>query len=196
MKLTIEKCNAKTDNLCDYISRLPERIAFEKVKDPTSELFSDLNADGAIDISSEIPMYTKRKAIDLHSFLQRCKEEELLLSVETERLLLYYKNMCTKIDRELAVIGDVTESGSTFSNGARHELMRLRTRLQNELFEMKKSLGLPPGETIFVQAELQNLALDGVELYTDADHETAYSCEESDNEEDIEELSDIESDNE
>ena len=44
MKLTMEKFNAATDSLRDYINHLPKRIIFDEISDPTSELFSDLDA--------------------------------------------------------------------------------------------------------------------------------------------------------
>ena len=42
MKLIVERCNATTDSLNEFIDGLPERISFDKVKDPTSELYSDI----------------------------------------------------------------------------------------------------------------------------------------------------------
>ncbi len=91
MKLTIEKCNA-TDSLRDYINGLPERMTFDQVNDPKSELFSDLDSDeicDPVEASIQVPMYTKRKAIDLHLFLKQGEEEQQLLAVERERLLSY-----------------------------------------------------------------------------------------------------------
>ena len=85
MKLTMEKLNAATDSLRDYINHLPKRIIFDEISDPTSELFSDLDATeicNPAEASTKIPLYTKRKAIDLHLFLKRCEEEEQLLVAE------------------------------------------------------------------------------------------------------------------
>jgi hypothetical protein len=83
MKLTIEKCNATTFSW-HYINGLPERMTFDQVNDPQSELFSDLDSGeicDPVEASIQIPMYSKRKAIDLHLFLKRCEEEEQLLAV-------------------------------------------------------------------------------------------------------------------
>ena len=63
MKLTIEKCKATTDSLHDYINGLPERMTFDQVSDPKSELFSDLDSDeicDPVEASIQVPMYTKR----------------------------------------------------------------------------------------------------------------------------------------
>ena len=67
------KLNAATDSLRDYINHLPKRIIFDEISDPTSELFSDLDATeicNPAEASTKIPLYTKRKAIDLHLFLK------------------------------------------------------------------------------------------------------------------------------
>jgi hypothetical protein len=199
MKLTIEKCNATTDSLRDYINGLPERMTFDQVNDPKSELFSDLDSDeicDPVEASIQVPMYTKRKAVDLHLFLKRCEEEQQLLAVERERLLSYYTNMCCKIDRELASIGDLSRSRHRFSLGSRHQLLRMRTRFQNELFELKKLFGLPAGETVLMQAELWNLSMDDVENLIDFEGTAVDTNVQSEDEEDVEELSDIESDSE
>ena len=197
MKLTIEKWNAATDSLRDFIDGLPERMTFDNVNDPTSELFSDLDPNedrDAVDASLEIPMYTKRKAIDLHLFWKRCEEEEQLLGVEKDRLLSYYTNTCHNIDQELANIGDLNGSRLRFSLGSRHELLRMRTKLQNELFHLKKLLGLPPGETVLMQAELWHSFKDDEESLIDSEDTTGYTDDQSEDEEAVEELSDIDSD--
>ena len=199
MKLTIEKCNATTDSLRDYINGLPERMTFDQVNDPKSELFSDLDSDeicDPVESSIQVPMYTKRKVVDLHLFLKRCEEEQQLLAVERERLLSYYTNMCCKIDRELASIGDLSRSRHRFSLGSRQQLLRMRTRFQNELFELKKLFGLPAGETVLMQAELWNLSMDDVENLIDFEGTAVDTNVQSEDEEDVEELSDIESDSE
>lgn len=200
MKVIVEKCNATTDSLREYISGLPERISFDKVKDPTSDLFSDLptaGSSGTLETENRIPEYTKRKVIDLNSFVKRCHEEEQLLSVEMERLLNYYSNTCSKIDQELASLGDLSKSRHRFSLGARHELLRLRTRLQNQLYELKSLFELPLDETVQIQAEFWNLSRVEFESYVNSEH-TIHNDDddESDDAEEIEELSDIESDSE
>ena len=197
MKLTMEKCNAATDSLRDYINGLPKRITFDRISDPTSELFSDLDTDeicNPLEASAKIPLYTKRKAIDLHLFLKRCEEEEQLLVVERERLLCYYTKTCCKINEKLASMADLSGPRHRFSFGSKHELLRMRTRLQNELFDLKELFELPSGETVRIQADFRNLALSDVESLIDSESNTEYANEPSDDEEDVEELSDIESD--
>ena len=63
MKLTMEKCNAATDSLRDYINA----ITFDKITEPISELFSDLDTNetcNPVEASTKVPLYTKRKAIE------------------------------------------------------------------------------------------------------------------------------------
>lgn len=197
MKLTLEKFNAATDSLRDYINHLPKRITFDEISDPTSELFSDLDATeicSPAEASTKIPLYTKRKAIDLHLFLKRCEEEEQLLVAEKERLLSYYTKTCCKIDEKLASIADLSGSRGRFWYGSKHELLRMRARLQNELFDLKELFELPAGETVRIQAHFGNLALSDVESLIDSETRAEYTNEQSGDEEDVEELSDIESD--
>ena len=139
MKLTMEKLNAATDSLRDYIIHLPKRITFDEISDPISELFSHLDATeicNPAEASTKIPLYTKRKAIDLHLFLKRCKEKEQPLAAEKERLLSYYTKTCFKIDERLAGIADLSGFRGRFWYGSKCQLLRMRARLQIELFDL------------------------------------------------------------
>ncbi|XP_046861698.1 uncharacterized protein LOC124454983 isoform X1 [Xenia sp. Carnegie-2017] len=190
MKLTIEKHNAAIDSLRDIINSLPDRLTFDKANDPTSDLYEGFES-GEDDILGEasVPVYTKRKAIEMYLTLKRCDEEEKLLNLEIERLLLYYTNLSSKIDEALADIGDL--SSDEFMLGSKHELIRFKTKLRNELFSLKKSFELPLGETFLLHAEIVNLTND-VNIPNESE---SSPYEESDTEdENIEELSEVDSD--
>ena len=88
---------------------------------------------------------------------------------EKERLLSYYTKTCCKIDEKLASIADLSGSRGRFCYGSKHELLRMRTRLQNELFDLKDLFELPTGETVRIQAHLGNLALSDVESLIDSE---------------------------
>ena len=104
--------------------------------------------------------------------------------------------MCCKIDRELASIGDLSRSCHRFALGSRHQLLHMHTRFQNELSKLKKLFGLPPGETVLLQAELWNLSIDDVENLIDFESTAVDTNMQSEDEEDVEELSNIQSDSE
>ncbi|XP_046864674.1 uncharacterized protein LOC124459200 isoform X2 [Xenia sp. Carnegie-2017] len=190
MKLTIQKHNAAIDSLRDFINSLPDRLTFEKAKDPTSDLYEGFES-GEDDILGEtsVPVYTKRKTIEMYLILKRCDEEEKLLNLEIERLLLYYTNLSSKIYEALAYIGDW--SSDEFMLGSKHEMIRFKTKLRNELFSLKKSFELPLGETFLLHAEIVNLTND-VNIPNESE---SSPYEESDTEdENIGELSEVDSD--
>ena len=70
----------------------------------------------------------------------------------------------------------------------------MRSSIQNELFDLKELFELPSGEIIRIQADLGNLALNDEQSLIDSESTTEYTNEQSDDEEDVEELSDIERD--
>ena len=88
----------------------------------------------------------------------------------------------------------MSEPHHLFSFGSKHELLRMCARLQNELFDLKELFELSLGETVRIQADFGNLALNDVQSLIDSESKTEYTNEQSDDEEDVEELSDIESD--
>ena len=70
-----------------------------------------------------------------------------------ERLVFYYNDMNCKIDQQIVELGDLSETSHMFSLDARHELLLLRTRLRNELFDAKKEFEIPPGDTVEAKSE-------------------------------------------
>lgn len=87
IKATVTKYNASLNALEDWIEDLLAEIQFEEAKDPGSQLYCHLYLQPSND---NIPFTVKRAAIDLHNFLERCKEEQELLVVEVERLFNHY----------------------------------------------------------------------------------------------------------
>ena len=68
---------------------LPNEIDFDKAKEPDSQLYSALNMET---VQDSVPFMVKRSAIDLHNFLERCKEAQELLDTEVEKLISHYES--------------------------------------------------------------------------------------------------------
>ncbi|XP_028416463.1 uncharacterized protein LOC114540544 [Dendronephthya gigantea] len=91
IKTALGKYNASLKSLEDWIEELPKEIDFDEAKDPGSQLYNDFKSPAGQN-QDTVPFTVKRSAIDLHNFLQRCKEEQELLKIESERLINYYLN--------------------------------------------------------------------------------------------------------
>ena len=89
MKSAIAKYNASLKSLEDWVEGLPNEIDFDEAKEPDSQLYSALNMDT---VQDSVPFTVKRSAIDLHNFLERCKEEQELLDTEVEKLISHYES--------------------------------------------------------------------------------------------------------
>ena len=77
LKASLEEYN-KTE--CSTTFPLPHPLEFDSVKDPDSTVWIEAaDLPGSI---NEIPMAVKRKAIDLYSLVDRCREEITLLQSE------------------------------------------------------------------------------------------------------------------
>lgn len=87
IKAAVTKYNSSLSSLEDWIEGLPAELQFDEAKDPGSQLYSHLNCQPSND---DTPFTVKRAAIDLHNFLERCKEEQELLLLEVERLIKFY----------------------------------------------------------------------------------------------------------
>ena len=86
IKSTVTKYNASLTALQDYVNGLPDELEFDEVKDPESVLYSSVCEDE----TKGVPLTVKRSAIDLQCFLERCKEEQMFLLKEVERLFTHY----------------------------------------------------------------------------------------------------------
>lgn len=99
MKATITKYNASLSSLQDWVETLPQELQFDQAKDPESVLYCHFNRRPS---NNDIPFAIKRTAIDLHNFLERCKEEQKLLLLEVERLFNHYFGEKEKLETYIA----------------------------------------------------------------------------------------------
>ena len=99
IKAAVTKYNASLNALEDLVQDLPEEMQFDEAKDPQSQLYSHLHHEPT---SDNIPFAIKRSAIDLHQFLQRCKEEQELLIQEVERLFKHFITRKEKLNAYVA----------------------------------------------------------------------------------------------
>ncbi len=88
MKIAVEKYNASLVAWKDRVDGLPEELDFNTLKDPKSDVFQDFR--GNIPIDSQVPFAVRRSVIDLHNFVERCKEEVSYLDVEMVKLVKYH----------------------------------------------------------------------------------------------------------
>ena len=77
--------------------------------------------------------------------------------------------MNCKIDQQIVELGDLSETSHMFSLDARHELLLLRTRLRNELFDARKEFEIPSGDTVEAKAEFWSLSLTDVESFIESE---------------------------
>ena len=69
---------------------LPNEIDFDEAKEPESQLYGAFNMET---VQDNVPFTVKRTAIDLHNFVERCKdEEEEMLGKEVEKLISQYQS--------------------------------------------------------------------------------------------------------
>ena len=88
LKVAVEKYNAALAAWKDRLNGLPEELDFDTMKDPECEVFQDFR--GNISSEDQVPFFVRRNVIDLHNFIERCKEELSYLDVETLRLVHYH----------------------------------------------------------------------------------------------------------
>ena len=91
IKVNVAKYNAALSVWKDPIPGMPEIIAFEEVKDPESLFYSHLKVGETQE--NLIPFDVKRNVIDLHNFVERCKEETEYLHTEVLRLIEHFFKM-------------------------------------------------------------------------------------------------------
>ena len=70
---------------------MPEPMTFDDVKDLEFPTYHHLRVTASTE--DKIPLEVKRSAIDLHNFVERCKEEILYLDEEMVRLVEYFHNI-------------------------------------------------------------------------------------------------------
>ena len=126
IRSSVVKYNAGLAFWNDQFEGLPEALQFDEVKDPESEFY--LHFRGAS--SGDIPLSVKRKVIDLHNFVCRCKEEINYLELEMKRLVLHYESEKTKFQ---AFIDEHDEDPSVSITG-------LKCLLQQRIYECDNKL--------------------------------------------------------
>ena len=90
LKVAVEKYNAALAAWKDRVNGLPEELDFDTMKDPESEVFQDFRGNISSVSENQVPFSVRRNVIDLHNFIERCKEELSHLDVETLRLFHYH----------------------------------------------------------------------------------------------------------
>ena len=87
------KYNAALSAWKDQIEGMPTLMAFDDVKDPELPIYRHLKVETSE--RDKVPFAMKRSAIDLHNFIERCKEECQYIHVEAVRLVKHFQNMRT-----------------------------------------------------------------------------------------------------
>lgn len=134
IKTTIAKYNASLKSLEDWIEGLPRKIEFDEAKDPRSQLYCDFNFQTNKDT---VPFTAKRSAIELHNFLERCKEEQEMLEMETERLVQYYLDKKQELESYINVNGEVQ---SKILRGTVANFKKDLININNALYSLKHML--------------------------------------------------------
>lgn len=91
LKIAVEKYNASLAAWKNKVDGLPEELDFDGVKDPESNVFDDFRGNTHVENQvPQVPFPVRRSVIDLHNFVERCKEELSYLHVEMVRLVSYH----------------------------------------------------------------------------------------------------------
>ena len=134
IKSTVTKYNASLTALQDYVNGLPDELEFDEVKDPESILYSNF-CEG--DTRKDVPLAVKRSAIDLQCFLERCKEEQMFLLKEVERLFIYYFE---KIEHYETFLEQHSQEQDKLMNGLRNIAKKGICETQNTLESLRRML--------------------------------------------------------
>ena len=122
----------------DWVQDLPEEIQFDEAKDSQSQLYSHLHHEPTND---NIPFAIKRSAIDLHLFLQRCKEEQEMLIKEVERLFNHFMARKEKLNAYVAAhSGDQPKAVTGAIFMASNELVEINNTLCVLSFKLSEYL--------------------------------------------------------
>lgn len=79
--------NIKRTLTCHNAIQGAVRLTFDEVKDPSSDLYGDVESRPSL--VQVVPNSTRRTAIELHCYKERCEEEISLLKTEMERLVAF-----------------------------------------------------------------------------------------------------------
>ena len=89
IKVAVTKYNAALSFWKNRVEGLPEAMKFDEMKDSESPIYEHFRA--ASSTMDEVPFVVKRNAIDLHNYVERCKEENEYLNDEMVRLIKHKK---------------------------------------------------------------------------------------------------------
>ena len=85
----LAKYNASLKSLEDWGEGLPNEIDLDEAKELESQLYGGFNMET---VQDNVPFTVKRTAIDLHNFVERCKEEQEMRGREVEKLISHYQS--------------------------------------------------------------------------------------------------------
>jgi hypothetical protein len=99
IKVSVEKYNASLSSWKEKVDGMPEPLKFDDVKDPQCSIFADFRGNSSN--QDGVPFSVKRNVIDLYHLIERCKEEVSYLNMEIVRLVKYYENRVSVLERFL-----------------------------------------------------------------------------------------------
>ena len=165
IRSSVVKYNAGLAFWNDQFEGLPEALQFDEVKDPESEFY--LHVRGAS--SGDTPLSVKRKVIDLHNFVCRCKEEINYLELEMKRLVLHYESEKTKFE---ACIDENDEDSSVSITGLKCLLQRRIHECDNKLSTLRSQFSIHlPDEILSDISDKEYKFMSMLECESDKDFE-------------------------
>lgn len=131
LKVFIEDYN-RTE--CSTTWSLPHTFEFDAVKDPDATVWT--LADEFRGSRSEIPITIKRKAIDLHCLVARCREEITLLQSEMCNTFVHFSHQHQRLKASLDIENPL-ESWSTERRGRDLLIRRKLLSIEGYLLQLK-----------------------------------------------------------
>lgn len=119
---------------CSTTWSLPHTFEFDAVKDPDATVWT--LADEFRGSRSEIPITIKRKAIDLHCLVARCREEITLLQSEMCNTLVHFSHQHQRLKASLDIENPL-ESWSTERRGRDLLIRRKLLSIEGYLLQLK-----------------------------------------------------------
>ena len=128
---------------CSSTWSLPRTLEFDAVKDPDATVWT--RADELRGSRSEIPMTIKRKAIDLHSLVDRCREEITLLQSEMRNTFVHFFHQHQRLKASLEIANPL-ESWSSERKGRDLLIRRKLLCIEGYLLQLKGLFGSHIGD--------------------------------------------------
>lgn len=197
IKVAIAKYNTALAFWKDQVEGLPATIHFDEMKDPESPIYQHFR--GAAHLQDEVPFALKRNIIELHNFVERCKEENEHLDVELMKLMVHYENQ--KAHMQSFIDAHVDEP-TVYIRGLNSLLQKRIRESENKLYALGSLLStflpdnilsrIPNKECVFTSVEDHENDME-VEIVDVAGENSA--CE-TDDEDDVLSILDISDDDE